>query len=302
MDAIVVINLVLGAGFLIVLLFVLWKIRVVTSVVSWCLFVLAATSLFVGNLVTFLRPLESVDWLGGYTVFTAGFVLMAGTGLIKMYLDMCQAGRGHGSCSASAPETIGRPGTDAEALLDALHDADPATMRHSQRVAELAVRIGREMKMSEAALEELWFSALLHDVGKMGVRSTLLTKSQRLTDEEWSEIKDHTWLGRVILNRAESTRQVGNNVLRHHEKYDGTGYPGGLQGEEIPLAARIVAVADTYDAITHGRHYQQPRDRAKAVDELLDNAGTQFDPAVVMAFLRVLRSGERKGLLALEAV
>lgn len=301
MDAIILINAALGACFSVVIALLMLTAGTSDRDVPWPVFAVGALSLFLSGAIAHFQSPTWLDWPGGHLVFTLAFTSLAAIGLRKMHPEAWPALVRNPRVRAARPVPR-KPVSGERPLLTALDKADPATMRHCQRVAKLAVLIARELGMNGAALDEVRTSALLHDVGKIGVRSAVLRKRQRLTEEEWREIKDHAWLGRVILSRTEGTRPVGVNVLCHHEKYDGSGYPSGLQGEEIPLVARIVAVADAFDVITHGREYQQPRDEVEAVDELLSNAGTQFDPAVVMAFLRALRSRRRKGLLALEAV
>lgn len=301
MDAIILINAALGACFSVLIAVLLIKTSASDRDLPWSIFAVGALSLFLSGAIAHFQSPTWLDWPGVHLAFTLAFVSSAAVGLRKMRLETWPAPVRDTGVRA-ARRVPRRPVSGAAPLLTALDEADPATMQHCQRVAKLAVLIARELGMNGAGLDEVRTSALLHDVGKIGVRSAVLRKRQRLTDEEWREIKDHTWLGRAILNRSDGTRPVGVNVLCHHEKYDGSGYPSGLQGEEIPLVARIVAVADAFDVITYGREYQQPRDEVEAVDELLSHAGTQFDPAVVMAFLRALRARRRKGLLALEAV
>ncbi len=302
MDAVILFNAALGAGFSIFIGYVVLRTRSTDVVAPWSFFTLSAIPLFLGGAIA---RFCADGWLGSpitHLLFTLSFAVLAALGLREMRRGMAAetvGGRGDG---AVAPREVAARPASAGPLLSVMDETDPATLQHCQRVAELAVLIAREMGMGRGRLEEVHTSALLHDVGKIGVRSSVLRKQQELTEEEWREVKDHTWLGRTILDRAEMTRPVGRNVLCHHEKYDGSGYPVGLQGEEIPLVARIVAVADAFDAITFGRHYQRPRDEADAVDELLAHAGTQFDPGVVMAFLRALRIRRRKGLVGLEAV
>jgi HD-GYP domain-containing protein (c-di-GMP phosphodiesterase class II) len=144
--------------------------------------------------------------------------------------------------------------------------------------------------MSRSQLDELARAAALHDVGKVGVPETILTKPGPLDPQEWSFVRQHTLLGERILSAAPALRPVATIVRATHERWDGSGYPDGLRGEDIPLAARIVAVCDAYDAITSDRCYRPARSRSAAREELRREAAGQFDPAVVEAFLSELDS------------
>ena len=302
MDAVILFNAALGAGFSGFIGWLLVRTRSNDLVEPWLLFTLAAVPLFIGGAIARFSP---GGWLGSpltHLLCTVSFIILVALGLREMRRGTATEPATEAPARREVRRREVKPATVAGPLLSVMDEADPATLQHCERVAELAVLIAREMGMSRGQVEEVYASALLHDVGKIGVRSSVLRKQQSLTDEEWREVKDHTWLGRVIVDRNATCRPVGHNVLCHHEKYDGSGYPAGLQGEEIPLPARIVAVADAFDVITFGRHYQQPRDEAEAVEELLAHAGTQFDPGVVLAFLRALRTRRHRGLIRLEAV
>jgi HD-GYP domain-containing protein (c-di-GMP phosphodiesterase class II) len=159
---------------------------------------------------------------------------------------------------------------------------------HSSVVAELAVRVGRRFGMSAEELDELGRAAGLHDVGKVGIPDAILGKPGPLDADEWEFIRQHTVLGERILSAAPALRPVAAIVRASHERWDGTGYPDRLRGEEIPLAARIVAVCDAYDAIISDRCYRAARSDQAARAELLREAGRQFDPVVVAAFLEEL--------------
>jgi HD-GYP domain-containing protein (c-di-GMP phosphodiesterase class II) len=172
------------------------------------------------------------------------------------------------------------------ALVGALDAKDPYTCGHSERVALIASRLGRELKLSEAECQRLYLSGLLHDIGKIGVSDAVLRKTSALTADEIAQLRKHPDDAWSILNDLEQLRDVLPGVLHHHESYDGKGYPDALHGEEIPRDARILAVADAYDAMTSDRPYRHglPKER---VDEILRcGAGIQWDPAVVDAFFR----------------
>jgi HD-GYP domain-containing protein (c-di-GMP phosphodiesterase class II) len=152
------------------------------------------------------------------------------------------------------------------------------------RYAEL---IARRLELGDARVERIRAAGVLHDIGKLGVADAVLKKSGALTDEEWSEMRRHPELGARILDHA-NLRDISGWVLAHHERIDGRGYPLGLSGAEIPLEARILAVADAYEAMTADRVYRSALGHDVAQEELRSGTGTQFDPDVVQAFLAVL--------------
>jgi two-component system, cell cycle response regulator len=178
-----------------------------------------------------------------------------------------------------------------EVLSDALEEKDVCTADHGDDVAELAVRVGRRVGLTGTRLNELHHAALLHDVGKVGVRAEILLKPAPLTAQERDEMDRHTVIGARIIARSPSLEDVAPIVRATHERWDGRGYPDGIAGERIPLAARVIAACDTYDAITTDRPYRRARDHDEALAELRANAGTQFDPWVVVELLSELRSG-----------
>ena len=174
-----------------------------------------------------------------------------------------------------------------KALTAALETRDTDTGGHSERVVSFSLRLGREMGLGEEELRALEFGALLHDVGKIGIPDAILRKPSGLTSEEWLTMRAHPSLGGLILRGIEFLSGAARVVEQHHEKWDGTGYPAGLRGEEIDLNARIFAVADAFDAMTSDRVYRVGRPYEGAALELAACAGTQFDPSVVAAFRRV---------------
>ena len=170
-------------------------------------------------------------------------------------------------------------------LAAAVDIRDRYTHSHSQFVSTLARAVARHMGLTASAINEITIGALLHDVGKIGVPDAILTKEGSLTQEEWESIKQHPVLGKTIIEQAPELRSVVPLVLHHQERFDGTGYPARLKGEDIPLGARIIAAADAYHAIRSDRPYRSGRTHDEAVPELQRCAGTQFDPAVVAALL-----------------
>jgi diguanylate cyclase (GGDEF)-like protein/PAS domain S-box-containing protein/putative nucleotidyltransferase with HDIG domain len=157
---------------------------------------------------------------------------------------------------------------------------------HTERVSQYCAAIAREMDFPDAEIEKIKTSAILHDIGKITVPPEILNKPGRLTPEEYEMIKKHPETGYQILKSVDEYASLANYVLYHHERIDGTGYPEGLKGEDIPLVSRIIAVADAYEAMTSKRSYQAPRTREEAAKELLRCSGTQFDSEIVGIFVR----------------
>jgi len=156
---------------------------------------------------------------------------------------------------------------------------------HSRRVASYARAIGVHLGLADTDLDKVVMAALLHDIGKIGVPDHVLLKQGKLTDDEFGQIKRHPELGWMALKNIEDFKSVSLIVLHHHERMDGGGYPGGLQGNAIPLGARIISVADSYDALTTNRPYRTARTQQQAVEELLACEKTQFDSRVLAAFI-----------------
>jgi response regulator RpfG family c-di-GMP phosphodiesterase len=174
-----------------------------------------------------------------------------------------------------------------EGLIAALDYRDAETQWHSRRVSLYARRLAHQLGMQEPELTVIEHGALLHDIGKIGVRDRVLLKPGPLTTDEWSEMKRHPELGWALLQRVDYLRPASAIVLQHQEKYDGSGYPSRLKGDEIVIGARIFHVVDTLDAITSDRPYRKARGFAEAREEIVRCRGTQFDPRVVDAFLAV---------------
>ena len=172
------------------------------------------------------------------------------------------------------------------ALAYALEAKDKYTSGHSQRVAEISVAIAEELGLSQHSTERIRQAGLIHDIGKIGVRESVLNKPGHLTDEEFQHVKYHCEMGEHILAPIVEDEEILRVVRHHHERYDGTGYPNRLSGEQIPLGARILAVADTYDAMTSVRPYREAMSTEKACTEIERGKGTQFDPEVADAFLK----------------
>jgi putative nucleotidyltransferase with HDIG domain len=177
-----------------------------------------------------------------------------------------------------------------QALTAALETRDAETHGHSQRVVTYSLRLGREYGLSREQLKALEFGALLHDIGKIGVPDAILRKPAKLTEEEWVRMREHPLHGQQILRGIQFLEGAALVVAQHHEKWDGSGYPLGLKGDEIDLCARIFAVADAFDAITSDRVYRKGKSYESAAGELDRWSGRQFDDEVVKAFHRVPQS------------
>ena len=167
---------------------------------------------------------------------------------------------------------------------------DSYTRGHSDRVSEYSVLIGEKVGLSEDQIKTLRIGGLFHDIGKIGIPDSILQKQAKLTDEEYSEIKNHPSIGAHILGAASTFKEIIPIVKHHHERFDGRGYPSGLKGEDIPYLARIAAVADTFDAMTSRRSYRDALDLQYVKDEIKKCEGTQFDPQIAEAFLEILEN------------
>ena len=177
-----------------------------------------------------------------------------------------------------------------EVLRHTVEAKDPYTRGHSDRVSSYSVLLGKYLNLSEEDLKLLKIGGLFHDIGKIGIPDSILLKEAKLTDDEYSEIKNHPSIGAHILCNAEAFQDIIPIVKHHHEKFDGTGYPGKLKGNDIPYFARIAALADTFDAMTSKRTYRDslPLDIVKA--EIEKCSGTQFDPEIAKVFLDILNN------------
>jgi len=180
------------------------------------------------------------------------------------------------------------------ALAATVDAKDHHTYGHSKKVSKYATDIAEALGYSQEGTERIRAAALLHDIGKIGVSDHLLTKSGALTPAEWEQIQAHPYLGVAIIRHIDSLRGCLAAVQYHHEHYDGTGYPTGLKGDNIPLDARIMAVADAFDAMTSERPYRHQKTREQALAELQHEAGTQFDPAIVKVFVSLYAKSAKK--------
>lgn len=205
----------------------------------------------------------------GVVLFT--LPLLSARAAFKMYRDM----------RLTYIETI-------QSLAQAIDAKDHYTLGHSERVAYYSLEIARRLGWKQNQLDQLFFTALLHDIGKIGIQESILNKTGRLTADERADVNKHPQLGAEIVGKVSFLRKEADYIRYHHEHFAGTGYPKGLSGEDIPLGARIIAVADSFDAMTSQRSYHSPRSVAEALEELDRCSGSQFDPEVVKAFYKVV--------------
>lgn len=180
----------------------------------------------------------------------------------------------------------------AESLADAIEKRDPYTGGHTQRVTLYSIAIAKYLQLKPTEKKWLKIAAVLHDIGKIGIEDKILRKPEQLNPEEFNAIKQHANMGAEIIEHIRPLKDIIPGVKYHHEKLDGKGYPDGLKGENIPVLAKIVAVADTYDAMTTDRPYRKALEREVALGELKKFSGTQFDEDVVKAFIIACNNGE----------
>jgi len=180
----------------------------------------------------------------------------------------------------------------AESLADAIEKRDPYTGGHTRRVTMYSLATAKRLLLKPMEMKWLKISAVLHDIGKIGIDDHILRKPDRLNPEEYNAIKQHADMGAEIIDHIKQLKNIIPGVKYHHEQFDGTGYPEGLKGEKIPILAKIVSVADTYDAMTTDRPYRKGLSKELAIKELRRCSGTQFDKEVVEAFVKADEKGE----------
>lgn len=173
-------------------------------------------------------------------------------------------------------------------VITILELKDPYTRGHSERVAEYSMSLAKATGLfKDEDLKQFYYACLLHDIGKVNIPDAILSKPGKLTDEEYEEVKKHPVVGANALKDVEGIANCIDVILHHHERWDGKGYPNGLKGEETPLLARIIAIADAFDAMTSSRSYRDPLPFEEAYKRILEGEGTQFDPNLVQAFQKV---------------
>lgn len=174
------------------------------------------------------------------------------------------------------------------ALTKSIEASDQYTEGHSQRVADISARLAGCLRMEEAEIQKVYYAALIHDIGKIGINRELLNKTGKLTAAEYREMQRHTVIGASIAAEVTAMPEMQQAARSHHERYDGSGYPDGLKGKEIPLYARIIAVADAYDAMSTDRVYRKHLSKEEICSELKRNRGSQFDPEIDDAMLEIV--------------
>lgn len=177
-----------------------------------------------------------------------------------------------------------------EEFCQQIYYCDPYTLTHAQHVAELMAGLAAEMGMSSDEISLAFIVGLVHDVGKIKTPSRILTKPGKLTEEEYAVMRNHARQGADIIAGIEGAKAVVPSMLHHHERFDGKGYPDGLAGNNIPLLSRMLAICDSFDAMTTKRCYRRPLDLGNCINELKFCSGTQFDPAICRAFVAFLKS------------
>jgi HD-GYP domain-containing protein (c-di-GMP phosphodiesterase class II) len=180
----------------------------------------------------------------------------------------------------------------AKVLAYTLEEKDPYTSGHSERVCYYSDFISKRLSFPPKERNELQIASYLHDIGKIGISNRFINKKGTLTPTDWAIIKQHTKKSIELLIPLNLSSNILSYIQHHHERFDGTGYPDGLAGEQIPLGARIIAISDSYDSMTSDRPYRKPLSSGDAKGELMKNAGKQFDPKLVSLFLDVLKEME----------
>lgn len=175
-------------------------------------------------------------------------------------------------------------------LAAAVETRDSGTIGHAERVADYAVAVAKELGVNRSECLRIEYAALLRDIGKVRVPASLLNKKTKLSPEEWEKVKSHSIYGAEMVGAVPFLAFLSDLILHHHECWDGSGYPDGIAGEDIPLGARILALTTDYDALTSERPYHTPQPPETALEEIKRGSGTRYDPKVVEAFIKVLRS------------
>ena len=245
-------------------------------------------------------PISSVSASVGVAAFTRTQTSQEILGQAAGALDAARAGGGGRAIAADtgggdlSPAEDGR-GEVISALAMALLERDRYTGEHSESVVAMATEVARGLGLDQAEVSRVRAAALLHDIGKVAIPDDILNKPGGLNDDQWRLMREHPAIGERILRAVTGMGGVARIVRHEHESFDGSGYPDGLAGEEIPIGSRIILACDAYHAMTSDRPYRQAMSHKDAVDQLLDNAGRQFDPAVVEQLLGFLYGHRQSG-------
>jgi putative nucleotidyltransferase with HDIG domain len=245
-------------------------------------------------------PHVSYQWVGGTTEKADQLGAMAVfllVGLASGLLSNMEKRERMRAERAEARSQRRAVATAITALERALKAKDEYTRDHSERAATLAAALAKTLGMKEADCEEVWLAALMHDVGKIGVRDDVLLKPNSLTAEEWETLKKHPKIAEEILKPIQGISGVVSIMRSHHENFDGTGYPKGLKGDEIPLGAQVLAVADTFSALTDDRTYHEHEEAAKALDTMETMSSKKLNPEIFEAFKKMIL--EQSGIKSL---
>lgn len=275
---------------------------VLATAAATCVYFLVNTLAVAGAITLSTRGRFGAIWLGNFGWLTATYAAFGASGLIlaalyqvvgvlavPLLLVPLLVAR---SVFRSYQEVSQAYETTIRAFVSAIEAKDAYIRGHSERVTEYALMIASRIGMRERDLEAFRYSGLLHDVGKLAIRKAILTKPRELDNEEFDEVRRHPVLGAQIVQEIEFLRPSIDGVLYHHERLDGSGYPAGLAGDVVPLRARIMAIADSFDAMTSTRAYRGAKLPEDAIAELRRCAGTQFDPRFVDIFIDELSKEE----------
>ena len=176
----------------------------------------------------------------------------------------------------------------AIALVKALESYDPYMKGHSERVAQYSTNLAERLHFEKSMIRKIYWAGLVHDIGKIIVPCSILNKAGKLTEEEYEIVKKHALKGYEILLEVEGMDEIAKIVKHHHERWDGRGYPDGLKGEQIPIESRNIALSDAFDAMTSARPYRDPLSVEEALNEIIENKGTQFDPNLADVFVQMI--------------
>lgn len=240
-------------------------------------------------LFTIMPPISSIFYLFSKGTSSLTYIFIVGMMVLLYCFSILDANRVIKTVHQKEVDLVRQT---TLALVEAIDAKDSYTNGHSRRVADFSVAIAEKAGKSREECEKVHLIALLHDVGKIGIPDAIINKEGKLTDEEYAIIKTHPRVGREILSKISASPELTIGASFHHERYDGKGYPFGLKGEEIPEMARIIAIADTYDAMASKRSYRDVLPESKIKSEIEKGIGTQFDPQFAKIMLELINSGE----------